>query len=120
MLSKAVVAALCDMAYHIDLATHFTEGFTEVGFRADLRTVYAVTRCLEIISEASRRLPAEMKVRHPSIAWKDVAGAGNVYRHDYEDVAAQHVWDTVQIDLPPLRNAIERELADIGGGMISL
>ena len=105
------------MAYHIDLATHFTEGSTEVGFRADLRTVYAVTRCLEIISEASRRLPAEMKARHPSIAWKDVAGAGNVYRHDYEDVVAQHVWDTVQIDLPPLRAAIERELADIGDGM---
>jgi len=56
-----------------------------------------------------------MKARHPSIAWKDVAGAGNVYRHDYEDVAAQHVWDTVQIDLPPLRAATQRELADISG-----
>jgi uncharacterized protein with HEPN domain len=32
-----------------------------------------------------------------------MAGAGNIYRHDYEDVAAQQVWDTVQIDLPPLR-----------------
>jgi len=38
-----------------------------------------------------------MKVRHPSIAWKDMAGAGNVYRHDYEDVAAKLVWDTVQL-----------------------
>lgn len=115
MHSEASLAALRDMAYHIDLAAHFTEGFTDERFRADLRTVYAVTRCLEIISEASRRLPAEMKARHPSIAWKDVAGAGNVYRHDYEDVAAQHVWDTVQIDLPPLRAAIQRELADISG-----
>jgi uncharacterized protein with HEPN domain len=32
-----------------------------------------------------------------------MAGAGNIYRHDYEDVAAQHVCDAVQIDLPPLR-----------------
>ena len=42
-----------------------------------------------------------------------------MYRHDYEDVVAQHVWDTVRIDLPPLRAAIERELTDIAGGAIS-
>jgi hypothetical protein len=41
----------------------------------------------------------------------DMDGAGNIYRHNYEDVAAQHVWDAVQIDLPPLRVVIERELA---------
>jgi uncharacterized protein with HEPN domain len=39
-----------------------------------------------------------------------MAGAGNVYRHDYEDVAAQYVWDTVQRALPPLRATIEQEL----------
>jgi uncharacterized protein with HEPN domain len=43
-----------------------------------------------------------MKARYPSIAWKNMAGAGNVYRHDYEDVAAKLVWDTVQLALPPL------------------
>jgi hypothetical protein len=52
---------------------------------ADPRTVYAVTRCLEIISEGSRRLPDDLKARHPSIAWRDMAGAGNIYRRDYED-----------------------------------
>lgn len=40
-----------------------------------------------------------------------MAGAGNIYRHDYEDVAARHVWDTVQIDLAPLRAVIDGELA---------
>jgi uncharacterized protein with HEPN domain len=76
----------------------------------DTRTVYAVTRCLEIISEASRRLPDEIKMRHPPIAWKAMAGAGNVYRHEYEDVAAQLVWDTSQLALPPLRDVIAQEL----------
>jgi uncharacterized protein with HEPN domain len=78
---------------------------------ADVRTVYAVTGCLEVISEASRRLPPDLKARHPSIAWRQMAGAGNVYRHDYEDVAAQYVWETVQLALPPLRVVIEQELA---------
>ena len=115
MLSNSAAAALRDIAHHIELATQFVSGFDYETFQEDLRTVYAVTRCLEIVSEASRRLPDDLKARHPSIAWKDMAGAGNIYRHDYEDVAAQHVWDTVRIDLPPLRVVIDRELAGIGG-----
>jgi uncharacterized protein with HEPN domain len=106
--------AAADIAHHIALATTFTAGFDYETFRDDLRTLYAVTRCLEIISEASRRLPDDLKARHSSIAWKDMAGAGNIYRHDYEDVAAKHVWDTVKIDLPPLRAAVERELSARG------
>ena len=43
-----------------------------------------------------------------------MAGAGNVYRHDYEDVAAQYVWDTVQFALPPLRVLIEQEFVRYG------
>src|SRR5262245_47576442 len=98
MLSSAAAAALRDIAHHIDLAAGFVAGIDFEGFIADQRTVYAVTRCLEIVSEASRRLPDDLKARHPSIAWRDIAGAGNIYRHDYEDVAPQHVWDAVQID----------------------
>jgi len=113
LLSSAATAALRDIAHHIDLAAHFTAGFDYEAFVTDPRTVYAVTRCLEIISEALRRLPDDLKARHPSIAWRDIAGAGNIYRHDYEDVAAQHVWDAVQIDLPPLRVVIHFELATL-------
>jgi uncharacterized protein with HEPN domain len=87
MPSKAPLTALRDMVHHIELAEHFVAGFDDKAFLADARTVYAVTRCLEVISEASRRLPAGLKARHPS-PWKNIAGAGNIYRHDYEDVAA--------------------------------
>jgi uncharacterized protein with HEPN domain len=79
-----------------------------------VRTVFAVTRCLEIISEASRRLPDAMKARHPSIAWRDMASAGNVYRHDYDDVAARHVWHTLRHHLPPLRLVVLQELGELG------
>jgi uncharacterized protein with HEPN domain len=79
---------LSDIQYHAKLAQHFVAGIDYETFRDDLMRFHAVTRCLEIISEASRRLPDEMKARHPSIAWKEMAAAGNIYRHDYEDVAA--------------------------------
>jgi len=111
MPSDRVDGALHDILYHIDMAMRFVEGLDRDKFKADIRSVYAVTRCLEIISEASRRLPADLKARHPGIAWKQMAGAGNVYRHDYEDVAAQLVWETVEQALPPLRVVIEHEIA---------
>jgi uncharacterized protein with HEPN domain len=112
MPSSRADAALRDILRHIDLAGQFTAGLDWPKFCDDLRAVYAVTRCLEIISEASRRLPDELKARHPSIAWRQMAGAGNVYRHDYEDVAARYVWETVKRALPSLRAVIERELKD--------
>jgi uncharacterized protein with HEPN domain len=110
MPSRADERSLRDILFHIDLAAEFVAGFDRDTFKNDLRTLYAVTRCLEIISEASRRLPDDLKMRHPAIAWKQMAGAGNVYRHDYEDVAAQFVWDTVQRALPSLREVVEIEI----------
>lgn len=47
---------------------------------------YAAERCIEIISEASRRIPARWKDEYPEIPWKQIAGIGNVMRHNYEDV----------------------------------
>ncbi len=110
MPSGPADTALRDILHHIELATRFSAGFDRTSFKHDIKTVYAVTRCLEIISEASRRLPDELKARHPTIGWRQIAGAGNIYRHDYEDVAAELVWETVVRALPPLRAVIEFEL----------
>ena len=110
MRSNAERNALIDILRQIELAQAFTQDLDEDSFSADVMRVYAVTRCLEIISEASRRLYDALKARHLDIAWREIAGAGNVYRHDYQDVAAPRVWDTAQLALPPLRAAVEQEL----------
>ena len=117
MLSDSAETAgvLADIERHIDLAVEFAAATDDAAFVEDTRTVYAVTRCLEIISEASRRLPEDRKARHPSIPWKNIAGAGNVYRHDYEDVAARVVLDTVKLALPPFKAAIVEEIERICG-----
>lgn len=113
--SDRELSALRDILHHIDLASHFVDGFEPSTFNADTRTVYAVTRCLEIISEALRRLSTELKARHPTLEWKQMAGAGSIYRHDYEDVAARYIWETVQRSLPPLRAAVAQELTRYQG-----
>ena len=79
------------------MAEGFVAGIGYDSFKDDNLRLYAVTR------EASRRLPDEVKTRHPSIAWREMAAAGNIYRHEYEDVAARRVWRTLTISLPPLR-----------------
>ncbi len=107
-------ATLLRIRHNIALARSFAEGFDYERFRADLRTVYAVIRALEIISEASRRLPVAIKTRHPEIPCVDIAGAGSVYRHDYEDVRERRVWSALQKDLAPLLAAVEQELRDLG------
>jgi uncharacterized protein with HEPN domain len=110
MLSEKESGALRDMLYHIELAERFAHGRTFESLRDDLMPLFAITRCLEIISEASRRLSDELKARHPEIPWRDMAAAGNFYRHNYEDVLPRRVWNTLRDDLPPLRAAIEQEL----------
>jgi uncharacterized protein with HEPN domain len=113
MLSERAASALRDIAAHIDLAVQFTAELDPERFTTDLRTVLAVTRCLEIISEASRRLPDALKSRYPEIPWPDIAGAGNVYRHDYEAIDPLQIWDTVHSALPPLRAVVAQELAGL-------
>ncbi|EJW13461.1 Uncharacterized protein DUF86 [Rhodovulum sp. PH10] len=83
-------------------------------FKADQKTMYAVIRCLEIISEASRRLPAEMKQRHDHIPWAQIAGSGNIYRHEYDGVRETMIWQTVHGGLGPLETVVEAELARLG------
>jgi uncharacterized protein with HEPN domain len=98
---------------NIYLARSFVEGLDYTAFRDSMLVFYAVTRCLEIISEASRGLPNDLKTRRPGIPWKEMAGAGNVYRHDYEDVQQRLVWGTVHDRLPALLATVEEELKEI-------
>jgi uncharacterized protein with HEPN domain len=107
-------ARLFHIRDNILLALTFIEGLDYDGFRDNQLVFYAVTRALEIISEASRRLPDDIKARHPEIPWSDIAGAGNVYRHDYEDVRQRLVWGTLHKHFQPLLEAVVQELHRLG------
>jgi uncharacterized protein with HEPN domain len=110
MPSERDGAMLREMLRHIDLAEKFALGRSHENLRDDPMPLFAVIRCLEIISEASRRLSDELKARHPQIPWRQMAAAGNFYRHEYEDVLPERVWKTLQQDLPVLRAVSEQEL----------
>ena len=79
-------------------------------FEADWQSQWLVERGVEIISEASRHLPDDLKARHPEIPWQKVAGVGNVLRHDYGNVAAPVIWKLAQADLSLLHQVCSDEL----------
>jgi len=110
MPSDRVTQALRSIELHAIEAGQFVDGVTREQFRLDRRTFHAVTRCLEIISEATRRLPDEIKTRYPALPWRDIADAGNIYRHDYDNVAADFVYKTATQDLGPLLAMAQSEL----------
>ena len=85
-----------------------TAGYDFEKFRTDRRARQLVERNLEILSEASRRLPEEFKELEAHIPWRAIAGIGNVLRHDYHETYPTVLWDTCDKDLKPLKAAVER------------
>src|SRR5450631_404092 len=110
MLSEIERDALEDIRDNIARATRFVHGLDLESFLTDDKSFYAATRCLEIISEASRRLSPTFKERSPQSPWRDVAGSASIYRHSYEDVLERRIWQTIHEALPPLRAVVDAEL----------
>ena len=108
--------ALFDIRDNVQLARAFVAGMTKLDFMTNREKFYAVTRCLEIISEASRRLSPALRARHPELPWKAIMGSGNVYRHDYDNVLEEYVWQTVEHSLEPLLAVVEAEIARLPEG----
>ncbi len=63
-------------------------------------------RGIEIISEASRHLPAELLTSRPEIPWDQVKGIGSVLRHEYHKISDRVIWTVAVERLPPLKAAI--------------
>jgi uncharacterized protein with HEPN domain len=102
---------LLDIKDNIGQARAFIGTMTFTDFASDLKTFYATVRALEIISEATRFLPEDVKARHPDVDRIAVRDAGNVYRHSYELVTEEQIWDTVMKRFGPLDEAVSAEIA---------
>ncbi len=97
--------SLRDIAEAIGMIEAFTSGMDFETFRQDPKTIAAVERKLQIISEAAIRLGGYAESRCPGMPWRDIRGMGNWLRHQYERIELAVIWRTVQVDLPPLNPA---------------
>ncbi len=113
MAEKSSELPLLDIVDAIEHIQRKMTGISSDVFQDDLDRRRIIERCVEIISEASRRLPDDLKDRHPEIPWKKVAGIGNILRHDYEIVSASALWKLARDDLPTLEDACKTELTKL-------
>lgn len=105
---------LHDILENIDAVSEMIDGLDFAGFRSDLRTSRAVERCLEIISEASRRISNDLKSLHPETPWTEIAALGNLMRHEYQRVDSYLIWKIATRSLPELRAVVVDLIARAG------
>jgi uncharacterized protein with HEPN domain len=83
------------------------------AFAGDEKTSYAVVRALEILGEAAKRIPQDVRDQNPAIPWRAMVGIRDKLIHDYTSVNLEIVWNTVQQDLPALLPEVEKMLQQL-------
>jgi uncharacterized protein with HEPN domain len=97
----------------IDLIERYARGRQRPDLDHDPMLRQAIERNIEIISEASRRLPVAMKARHPKVPWRDIAAIGNILRHEYPAVNRDIIWRIASETIRPLSAAVDALLAEV-------
>jgi uncharacterized protein with HEPN domain len=77
-------------------------------FKEDRKTIDAVVRNFEIIGEASKYIPEDVKTEHPQIDWKGIVGLRNRIAHEYFDISPRIVWQIVRHELSLLKKQLNR------------
>lgn len=118
-MKRPQLIRLRDILEAIDGVAEMTEGVDVEGYRHDFKLRKAVERCVEIVSEATRHIPADMKSKFPDQPWHEIEAIGNLLRHHYQRVDDQIMWKIARRSLPDLRkivvSMIEAE-ASLGSG----
>ena len=117
-MSRSSRVYLDDILQAIKDIRQFTSGMTSEQFIRDRRTQHACIRDLEIIGEAVKHLPADLRNRAPEIEWPKIAGLRDVLSHEYFGVDEVILWDVIANKLSDLSDACERLAAHIDAGNV--
>lgn len=101
-----------DILDAMEKAEEMLSGADFETFETDYQLNFAVVRALEIVGEATKRLPATLRNQYPDIPWQDMAGMRDRIIHGYDVVNLRIVWETVKGRIPELKPRIQQILAD--------
>ncbi len=106
MSERTYLDYLDDIRDSLGKAQAFVAGMTFDEFALDEKTNFAVVRALEIVGEATKQIPAELKGRYPSLPWRGMAGMRDKLVHNYFGVNLEVVWETATQEAPVLEAEI--------------
>lgn len=91
----------------------FTQGINFEAFSRDRKTINAVVRSLEVMGEAAKKIPEEVRKKYPAIPWKRMTGMRDKLIHEYSGVDLEIVWGVIKTELPPLYPLFEKMKQDL-------
>ena len=112
-MKREIVDYIEDIISAMDKAMDFVKNMSYEEFIRDDKTAYAVVRAIEIIGEAVKNIPGNVRNNYPEIPWKDMAGMRNKVIHEYFGVKLNIVWRTVKEEIPPLKPLFEKILKEL-------
>lgn len=112
MTERTIRDYLQDILDTIESCERFIEGMDFDEFISDEKTTFAVRHALEIIGEAVKHIPDEIRKEYPSVPWRKIAGTRDVMIHAYFGVNLDVVWKTAKERLPELKNEVEKILKE--------
>jgi len=98
----------------IRLIEEYTRGKTEEDFLSSSQLQDSVIRRIEIIGEAVKNIPSEVKDKYHEIPWKEIAGMRDILIHQYFGIDLSLTWEVIRRDLPELKRKIIRVLEQEG------
>lgn len=104
---------LDDILEAIKRIERYVKAKPPTGSKKDTLVIDGVVRNLEIIGEAAKNIPGEIKGKYPEIEWKKIAGLRDILVHEYFGVDLDVVWDIIRNKLPPLKKQVAGILKEI-------
>ena len=112
-MSRNLNLYLSDILKSIDKIKRYTKGMSYEQLVADELTYDAVLHNLQIIGEAVKNIPQEIRILYPQVEWRKIAGLRDIIAHAYFTLEEQIVWDIIQNKLSDLQKNIEQIVSDI-------
>jgi len=111
-MSRDLRLYLEDIRTGCEKVLRYSSGLSFEQFRQDDLRYDAILRNIEIIGEAAKRIPAQIRDKYPEIEWRKISGLRDITAHEYFSISDEIVWDVIQNKIPGLILQIENVLID--------